>query len=201
MARARSTNLHTTQTWAARMVLLGAALTVAAGVTSAVWADQAPPADARKADIATQLDQANAAQRANAPKPPGGDAVAAKAADRAARAARPPAGASLNWDRGVADTREAPIAKGVIDVTSVWDETVGDVHYSVYAGASPDDPGQGLIVVLTYTASGTHVRDEDYPAPAGAGTLHIDSAAGHRLNLTGSTGTAYLFDVDTRAFG
>ena len=106
MARARSTNLHTAQTWVARMVLLGAALTVAAGVTSAVWADQAPPADARKADIATQLDQANAAQRANAPKPAGGDAVAAKAADRAARAARPPAGASsLNWDRGVADTR------------------------------------------------------------------------------------------------
>ena len=203
MKRQRSrgpvTGLYAAQTWAARTAMVGIGLAVAIGLGGAVWADK-PPTDAeRKQAIAAQLDQANAKQRANAPKPVGADA-ADKASDTT-RTRQRSGTAGLAWDSGVSDTREAPIAKGVIEVTSVWNDLVAGTHYSVYAGVSPDDPGQGVVVVQTYSVSGAPLRDDDYLAPPGAGSLHIDSAVGQQLHLTGGAGKTYVFNVDTRTFG
>lgn len=198
-SRGATTGLRAAQTWAARTALVGIGLAVAVGLGSGVWAAKAPTDAERKQAIAEQLDQANAKQRANAPKPAGADAVD-KASDTT-RTRQPSGPASLAWDSGVSDTREAPIAKGVIEATSVWNGTVAGTHYSVYAGVSPDGRGQGLVVVQTYSASGAALREDDYLAPPGAGSLHIDSAVGQQLHLTGDTGHTYVFNVDKRIFG
>jgi hypothetical protein len=166
----------------------GAGLSVAA----AGWADGAPSAAARKAQVTRDLEQVNADQRARAPKTAKGSRAAAT---------RPLAVAPNAWDEGVFETQEAPIPAGVITVNSMWGKTNGDVHYSVYAGASRVDPGQGLLVVRTYAVTGELRDSASYPAPAGTGPLRIVAAKGHRLRLTTGTGAVLAFDVDTHRFG
>src|SRR4051794_28625320 len=84
--RGPATSPRASKAWAARVTIVGIGLAVAIGLGSAVWADQTPTDAQRKQSIAIQLDEANARQRANAPKPAGGDAAAVKAADQAAHA-------------------------------------------------------------------------------------------------------------------
>lgn len=79
-------------------------------------------------------------------------------------------------------------------------QTIGQNHFSVFAGASETDPSQGLIVVHTYTLTGRHLLDEDYPAPSGSGALRIVSASGNRLSLRTKTGAILVFDFDLRRF-
>lgn len=106
----------------------------------------------------------------------------------------------IPWDQGVNETREAPIPWGVIRVNSVWGQTVGLNHFSVYAGAAEYDPSQGMIVVQTYTLTGGHLLDEDFRAPYGTGWLRIVSASGHLLSLETETGSILVFDFDSRRF-
>jgi hypothetical protein len=175
----------------AGIAVLGTGLGLGLGAVG--WADAAPSQAAMKADVAHRLDAANAAARAGAPK-------AAKPANPQAAGPQNVAGAVLAWDNGVFDTQEAPIPGGVITVTSMWGGTVGSVHYCVYAGASASDPAQGLVTVQTYAVTGEHLKDQDYPAPAGTGSLRIVSASGHRLTLVTGSGKTLVFDVDTRTF-
>jgi hypothetical protein len=172
------------------VAVLGA--TAGSGVAASVRADGIPDG-ARKTEVARQLDAANEAQRAMAPK---GD----KSMDPGAPIVAPGDGAAA-WDQGVFQTQEAPIPDGIITVRSLWSQTVGEVHYAVYVGASAPDPSRGLVVVQTYAVSGAHLDDEDYPAPVGLGSLWIVSASDHRLNLASESGATIVFDVDTRTFG
>ncbi len=180
-------------TIATAVALFGGAIGLS--VAAAGWADGTHSDGAKKAELARQLDAANDAQRAKAPKD-------VKPADpRAAGPAVAAGGGAVAWDEGVFDTQEAPIPHGIITITSMWGQTVGDYHYAVYAGASASDPSQGLVIVQTYAVTGAHLTDEDYPAPAGTGPLRVVSANGHRLSLTSGSGAALVFDVDTRRFG
>jgi hypothetical protein len=176
-----------------RAALAGLLLAVALGlgVAGFAWTEGRFDQERReKSGQAASYDEANRQQMASAPSGVKGDPKLERPADSG----------TIAWDQGVFETQEAPIPKGILRVTSMWGQTIGQHHFSVYAGVSISKPGQGMIVVQTYTLDGRHLSDQDYATPARAGAVRIVSARGHRLDLESDSGVRFVFDFDSRRF-
>lgn len=137
-------------------------------------------------------------------------------ADKAASAARPKpkdSGAPLvhsstpvDWDSGITEEKSAPIPHGIIEIENGWSGTAGTPgtsehrHLSAYAGSSPGDPSQGLIVVLRFTPSGLGKGMGEYRTPQQVGEVRIVAADGNLLTLRSATGVTFRFDADQERF-
>jgi hypothetical protein len=66
---------------------------------------------------------------------------------------------------------------------------------SVYAGASSDDPDQGVIVILMRNA-----LEGSLPTPTKHGAVHVVSEQDNRLKLVSTDGTIYYFDIPSLSY-
>lgn len=98
--------------------------------------------------------------------------------------------------RGVI-AEESPLYKNFIQ-TTYWQDQVGEFWYEVYAGASREDPAQGLVYWSEPLPDGPAYKA--IPAPGPTGVLTIVSAEDGVLTIGSEGGATYEFDVRTGAF-
>jgi hypothetical protein len=66
---------------------------------------------------------------------------------------------------------------------------------NVYAGALPDDPDQGVIVILMRNAP-----EGNLPTPTKHGAVRVVSEQDNRLKLVSTDGTIYYFDIPSLSY-
>jgi len=103
----------------------------------------------------------------------------------------------LNAD---ADTLGPPGIPG--QFTNSWYVVGPPTTAIVWAGASADDPGQGIVVVAFWNdPQATSLQSiQVLKAPGRAGTLHVESANGYVLRLRAADGSKVVFDVTNPGF-
>jgi hypothetical protein len=103
------------------------------------------------------------------------------------------------WRRGIIDSGQAPFPAQQYQFENQWQDVVGGKHTNVWAGASGNDPQQGVIVVLTTSVDLTQTGSpEVFPTPSRTGALRITDAHGTVLTLVDSTGATFTFRVESR---
>ncbi len=110
-----------------------------------------------------------------------------------------------SWSVGIVDSGQAPISgMGYAGVNS-WSWDLDGDHVVVYAGAEGAEtrnPGRGVLIVLVSAMDLSSVPEKSgsYLAPLGVGSLHIMSFQGSILTVHATTGEAFYFDAESRAF-
>jgi hypothetical protein len=66
---------------------------------------------------------------------------------------------------------------------------------SLYAGASSNDPDQGVIVILM-----RYAPEGNLPTPTKHGAVHVVSEHNNRLTLVSTDGTTYYFDIPSLSY-
>lgn len=111
----------------------------------------------------------------------------------------------LQQDSTLPVERILPGSEGMLhtweaSVTNRWEGLYRDLPTQVFAGATPADPAQGLLIVIQYPAeTGQPVR-RAYLAPSRAGALTILERQGDLLRCAAADGSTLLFNLETRAF-
>ncbi|MGH9199549.1 MAG: hypothetical protein ACRD1T_27940 [Acidimicrobiia bacterium] len=111
----------------------------------------------------------------------------------------------IEWDSGITDDKDAPVAHGIIEIENGWAGTAGEGtsehrHLSVKAGSVPDDPSQGLVVVLQFTPTGRGKDIHEYRTPRREGAVRVVAADGNLLTLESATGAQFVFDATRERF-
>ncbi len=83
-------------------------------------------------------------------------------------------------------------------ITNLWEGIYQGSPYQVFAGAAPDNPAQGLVIVIDYSTN--QPNRKTYQAPALSGALRIGDRQGSRLRLTAVDGSTVYFDLETLSF-
>jgi hypothetical protein len=172
----------------------GAGLLVAGGATSMLVAarpaDSLPPDKQALEDFAVRH-QANA-PRADKRKDPGRPLVV--------QTDPPP-------EAGLLGVVGAPVPGGVFTPTNAWAGwTTPTTFVQVYAGDSPERPGQGLVFVVRRTGRNGHLDPtvapvtRFVPAPGAGGPLRIDRVSGTDLILVNRGGHEFVFHPASAAF-
>lgn len=93
----------------------------------------------------------------------------------------------------------APFPATMYTFENRWFQKTPAGDLVVYAGASRDDPAQGVVAVRLIGA--TPGPATVYRTPARSGAVRISAAEGQRLTLISADGTRLVFDVASRTFG
>lgn len=163
-----------------------------------------------------------AATRDEEPLPPEKAALEARIAqDRAeglARARPKPADPSVERPAperdpapptGVIEEISPPVPASRYLLENGWQDLLGSDLVSVYAGASTDDPAQGVVLVLTMAwehARNAPVADTGqlaltaYPTPSREGSVRVTGARGPLLLLQAASGARFTFNVASRTY-
>ena len=83
---------------------------------------------------------------------------------------------------------------------NVWFGNIMGQNVTVFAGASGDDPNQGLLYVIVVSNNGAHYTWGGYPTPVKSGSVHIESYDGSRLTLKTKGGDSLYFDAAALRF-
>ena len=75
--------------------------------------------------------------------------------------------------------------------SGIWDRKA----IAIYAGATSNDPDQGVIAVAINSAP-----FGNFPTPTKHGGVRVVSEQGNRLTLVSTDGTTYYFDIPSRRF-
>ncbi len=126
-------------------------------------------------------------QSARLPKP---DAVAA----------RPVATPDEPWPTGIIEEGQAPLPAAAITVKNQWQGVISGQYVQVYAGALPDDPAQGVVIVAVTSPTLEPVSVQRFVTPSKAGAVRIVSEQDQRLTLHSASGVSSVFDLPSRAF-
>lgn len=113
----------------------------------------------------------------------------------------PPYTTPAPWPSGIIQSGQAPFPAAEYTFLNQWQAVRGGVHVQVYAGSSPGDPSQGL-VVLRITSLDLHTSRAagPYLTSVKAGPVRITAAKGARLTLTSTSGAIFIFDVGSRTY-
>lgn len=85
------------------------------------------------------------------------------------------------------------------ELTNQWYAQAESTTYRIYAGGTRDEPSEGVVVMMVFTADrNLPAWEQHYPLPSGFGKAEITGAEGRVLTLTGVDGDTILFDVDAR---
>ena len=89
-------------------------------------------------------------------------------------------------------------------ITNQWQDQVNGEWVHVYAGALPENPLQGMVIVLVEPIEATGTVESkpggQYLTPTQSGAVTIVSAQGTLLTLETDHGKRFLFDAAVRAF-
>jgi hypothetical protein len=109
------------------------------------------------------------------------------------RAATPaPEEEILEGSEGLVHTWEASIQ-------NLWEGQRTGIYYQVLAGASVEDPAQGLLLVIETSDTGQRIPHY-YLTAEKVGRLRILSVKGTQLSLSSKNGGKLVFDLKTSAF-
>ncbi|NMC53910.1 MAG: hypothetical protein GYA48_09790 [Chloroflexi bacterium] len=86
-------------------------------------------------------------------------------------------------------------------IENYWQEKVGEAYVQVFAGASGENPQQGLVIVVVTQADLVNSTTEFYPAAEGSGSLHITEATPDLVRMENKDGQAFCFKLAERSFG
>jgi hypothetical protein len=100
----------------------------------------------------------------------------------------------------IIDGSEGAIHTWEADIRNVWQGTRNGVIYQVLAGASADDPTQGLVIVIEAQPKLELRREQFYLTGEPTGALRIQQAQEARLLLTTADGGTLYFDLAARTF-
>lgn len=81
-----------------------------------------------------------------------------------------------------------------------WQGNIMGQDVTVFAGASGDDPNQGLLYVIVVSNNGAHYTWGEYPTPVMSGSVHIASYDGSHLTLKTRGGDTLYFDAAALSF-
>jgi hypothetical protein len=109
-----------------------------------------------------------------------------------------PSAAPEQRPTGIFEDVIGPFSPQEMIVTNAWQDRVNGQWVQVYAGASADDPTQGLVAVLVQPLSAS--TGSLHATPSRAGAVRITSAHGSLLTLTAEDGSIFVFDASTRQF-
>lgn len=99
----------------------------------------------------------------------------------------------INGSEGLIHAWEAQIQ-------NLWQGERSGTVYQVLAGAQPDDPSQGLVIVITGQSGALKRSQNTYLAPEKNGALHVIGAQGSILILQDANGGTLSFDLMSLAF-
>lgn len=85
-------------------------------------------------------------------------------------------------------------------IQNLWQGERGGVYYQALAGAAPDDPSQGLILLIESRQQQNQRIQHFYLAPSSTGALRVISARGMQLILSTANGGQVIFDLSARTF-
>jgi hypothetical protein len=120
--------------------------------------------------------------------------------DRSSTKSVPPASsADHSWPEGIFETSQAPLSKAYV-IQNQWQADRGGFHIRVYAGASRDNPSQGLVVVLKTSLDLQDETLSEYVVPGKTGGVRIVNVDADRLTLVSANGDVLAFDVAGRNF-
>jgi hypothetical protein len=95
---------------------------------------------------------------------------------------------------------EGLVRPSLAAVQNGWQGMVEGVPMQVFAGASADDPAQGVIIVIIFSDAPSGRAMSVYPAPTAHGWLRILSEANGMFQLSAKDGSAVQFDVRSAQF-
>lgn len=85
-------------------------------------------------------------------------------------------------------------------IQNLWQGRRDGVDYQVLAGASVEDAGQGLLLVIEAQPDTQQRRQQYYLAPESMGALRIVRVQGTQITLSTANGGKLIFDLSTRSF-
>ncbi len=85
-------------------------------------------------------------------------------------------------------------------INNLWEGTYNGVPYQVLAGSVPNDPSQGLVIVIESPSGQAQPFQHTYRAPAHSGALRIVARQDGRLQCAAADGSTLFFDLAARTF-
>ncbi|KPL78781.1 hypothetical protein ADN00_05990 [Ornatilinea apprima] len=86
-------------------------------------------------------------------------------------------------------------------IENYWQEKVGEEYVQVFAGASGENPQQGLVIVVVTQADLVNSTTDFYPAAEASGSLHITEATPELVRMENQDGQAFCFKLAEGSFG
>ncbi len=86
------------------------------------------------------------------------------------------------------------------DFQNHWQGIVEGQYVFISAGASANDPSQGILAVTVVSADRLDVQKSIYQPPAGTGSLSVVNVEAQLVFLTSKNGQQFIFDMNTRQF-
>lgn len=83
------------------------------------------------------------------------------------------------------------------DIRNLWEGSYEGQFFQVLAGASPDDPSQGLLIVMITDPMQVDNQMKTILAPAGSGALRVTGWEAASLRLSSESGAPFTFDLAT----
>lgn len=100
----------------------------------------------------------------------------------------------------IIDGSESLIRPWEGSINNLWQGAVAGTYFQVLAGSRPDNPGQGLVIVIEYHPEQNQRLQHTYLAPQPSGALRIVERQAGRLACSTASGSTLYFDLTTRTF-
>lgn len=103
------------------------------------------------------------------------------------------------WE-GIFEGSEGLVRPGVAQINNGWQGRSASAEYQVFAGSTPVEPFQGVLLVARLDNDLPTAQRETYFAPEGSASLTILDVQDTRLLLETDTGQQLYFDLIERQF-
>jgi hypothetical protein len=106
----------------------------------------------------------------------------------------------FQYPTGIIREGDVPFSSQDYTIVNRWQQMADGDLIIVYAGSLTDDPTQGVVIVGVLPDYPNKAYTQDFLTPQKAGEVSITTAHDFQLALMSAGGTAFLFDVQSRAF-
>ncbi|ADU51647.1 hypothetical protein Tmar_1537 [Thermaerobacter marianensis DSM 12885] len=111
-----------------------------------------------------------------------------------------PLGSQQDPQRPVGIIPEGEYPDSSVVIQNRWQGPFGNGVVQIFAGATADDPSQGLVIVHWLDKDWGFVRGQRFLAPAKVGSLEIVAANNGAFTLRSSSGRTLTFDLRKLSF-
>ncbi len=108
-------------------------------------------------------------------------------------------GPTLAPEEEIIEGSEGLVHTWEADIQNLWEGQRAGNYYQVLAGASADDPSQGLLLVIETTPAGQRSQHV-YLTADKTGRLRVTAVQGNRVSLSTANRGQLYFDLETRAY-